>query len=105
MQEESKAGSGSESGDENKECSKQQGSENGEGDDEKDGGEVEVDAEQGGAAQEEGDEEREEKKKRKEKKSYDYATKLNYLFRETRWSSTKPSNWSLRTTLFAGSSW
>ena len=103
MQEESKAGSGSES--ENKECSEQQGSENGEGDDEKDGGEEGVDAEQGGAAQEEGDEEGEEKKKRKEKKSYDYATKLNYLFRETRWSLTKSSNWSLRTTLFAGSSW
>ena len=34
---------------------------------------------------EEGEEEDgEEKKRRKEKKSYDYATKLNYLFRETR---------------------
>jgi len=92
FKEESKAGSGSESGDENKERSKQQESENGEGDDEKDGGEEGVDAEQGGAAQEEGDEEGEEKKKRKEKKSYDYATKLNYLFRETRFFLVKSNN-------------
>ena len=58
---------------------------NEEGEDERDGGADEANAEKEDDGEEgEGDEDGEEKKKRKEKKSYDYATKLNYLFRETR---------------------
>ena len=56
-----------------------------EGEDERDGGADEANEEKGDEGEEgEGEEDGEEKKKRKEKKSYDYATKLNYLFRETR---------------------
>ena len=85
FEEESKIDSGSESGGEKKEITVKKENVNEEGEDERDGGADEANAEKeddGEAG--EGDEDGEEKKKRKEKKSYDYATKLNYLFRETR---------------------
>ena len=83
--EESKVDSGSESGGEKKEITVKKENVNEEGEDERDGGADEANAEKEDDGEEgEGEEDGDEKKKRKEKKSYDYATKLNYLFRETR---------------------
>ena len=85
LKEESKVDSGSESEGEKKEITVKKENLNEEGEDERDGGADEANAEKEDDGEEgEGEEDGEEKKKRKEKKSYDYATKLNYLFRETR---------------------
>jgi len=91
FKEESRIDSGSESSGE-KEVGIKKERDNEEGEDEKDGGaEDETNVAKEGV--EEGEEEDgEEKKKRKEKKSYDYATKLNYLFRETRFFLVKSNN-------------
>lgn len=56
-----------------------------EGEDEKDGG-----------GEEEEEEEEDGEKKKKTGKSYDYATKLNYLFREARYFFVWTEDWELR---------
>jgi len=93
FKEESKVDSGSESGGEKIEITVKKENLNEQGEDERDGGGEEANAEKEGDEEEgEGEEDGEEKKKRKEKKSYDYATKLNYLFRETRFFLVKSNN-------------